>query len=334
MGRSRYRYHAFDMHLVSDEPLPGFLIAGDGPANLQVFFGTELPPVAQQKVIRREVPGIAGLTYETGLGPDAMEIRVLHKSGSIRVVIQGATVSFEWSDGIDVRTVKALFSGMILKSIALWRQKFALHAGAVELACGKSLVIAGQKGDGKSTLLAGFYAAGARIVAEDMAVLSRREEDWQVHSGARLLKLLPQAAAALVQGADETLDAGEWYSDHPGTVALLRNQKVVLDTTTRDGACGPESLPLDAIYLLGPRSAAGNAVAFERLAKPQAMALLAKHLSEVPGVLAPRENKQAAVQSLLALASDIPIYSLCVPNDLSRVQAIARQLMQGMLAKA
>lgn len=332
MSGTLYSYHAFDLRLASDEPLPGFRAAEPGADDLQVFFRASMPNFAGQELKRRDVPEVPGLVYETSVGDGAMQIRVLHESGSIRLVVAGTTIAFEWSRGIDVRTVKALFCGMILKSIALWRGKFALHAGAVEIGCGKAIAVAGQKGAGKSTLLAGLYAAGARLVAEDMAVLSRSGDDWQVHSGARILKLVPQTAAALGLGSDEIFESGEWHSDHAATAAFLRNQKVLLDTTVRDDAGGPESLTLAAIYILGPRS--GDIFVLERLGKPQAVALLARELSAVPEMLEPREDKKAAVQNLLALVQDVPIYRLRLPNDLSQVHAVARQLMQGALADA
>ncbi len=322
-------YSAFGLHLVSDEPLPGFLIAQTGVPELQVFFGGKVLRHAGQKSIRREVPEVPGLVFETIPGSDSLEIRIVHESGSICLMIKDATVNFEWSRGIDARTVKAVFCGIILKCIALWRQKFALHAGATENSEGKALVIAGKKGAGKSTLLAGFYAAGARIVAEDMAALSQRDGNWRVHSGARILKLLPQAAAALARGIGQTRDASEWHSDHPSAADYLRSQKVLMDTTARDGVRGPDSLPLAAIYLLGSRLPAGAPVALESLGKPQAVALLAQELSEVPEMLEPREDKRAALQHVLALVQDVPIYRLQLPNDLSRVQTIARQLLQG-----
>jgi len=315
--------------LVSDRPLPGFLIAETGVPELQVFFGGKMPCRAGQKSIRREIPAVPGLVYETILGSDSVEIRITHESGSIVLMIKDATVNFEWSRGIDARTVQGVFCGIILKSIALWRQKFALHAGATENSRGNALVIAGKKGAGKSTLLTGFYAAGARIVAEDMAALSQCDGNWRVHSGARILKLLPQAAAALARGAGQTRAAGEWHSDHPSVAEYLRNQKVMLDTTARDGVRGPDSLPLAAVYLLGARLPAGASVALERLRKPQAVASLAQELSEVPEMLEPREDKRAALRNVFALVQDVPIYRLHLPNDLSRVHSIAHQLMQG-----
>jgi len=327
MSDTFYSYQAFDLCLVSDEPLPGFRVAKPGLSDLQVFFNAAVPKLTGQKTICHEVPEVPGLIYETTFGSDAMQIRVLHESGSIRLVLAGTTIAFEWSRGIDVRTVKALFCGMILKSIALWRGKFALHAGVVKISGGRAFAVAGQKGAGKSTLLAGLYAAGARLVAEDMAVLSSAGDGWQVHSGARILKLVSQTAAALGLGADGMLEAGEWHSDHSATTAFLRNQKVLLDTTARDGVYGPESFPLAAIYLLGSRS--GDAFVLERLGKPQAVALLARELSAVPEMLEPREDKKVAVQNVLALVQDVPIYRLRLPNDLSHVRAVARQLMQG-----
>jgi len=142
--------------------------------------------------------------------------------------------------------------------------------------------------------------------------------------------LAPQTAAALGLGADGMLEAGEWHSDHTATAAFLRDQKILLDTTMRDGAHGPETLPLSAIYLLGSRSS--DALVLERLGKPQAVALLARELSAVPEMLEPREDKKAAVQNVLALVEDVPIYRLRLPNDLSHVQAVARRLMQGAVA--
>lgn len=328
-----YSYQAFDLRLISDEPLPGFRVAEPGLSDIQVYFHAAVPQFTGQKTICRDVPEVPGLVYETVFDTDTMQIRVLHESGSIRLVLTGTTIAFEWSRGIDIRTVKALFCGMILKNIALWRGKFALHAGAVEIPGGKAIVVAGQKGAGKSTLLAGLHVGGAHLVAEDMAVLSQPGgSGWQVHSGARILKLVPQTAAALGLGAGGMLEAGEWHSDHAATAAFLRHQKVLLDTTARDGARGPESFPLAAIYLLGSRS--GDAFVLERLGKPQAVALLARELSAVPEMLGPREDKNAAVQNVLALVEDVPIYRLRLPNDLSHVQAVARQLMQGAVADA
>jgi hypothetical protein len=331
MSDTFYSYQVFDLRLVSDEPLLGFRVAEPGLSDLQVFFHAAVPELVGQKTICHDVPEVPGLVYETTFGSDARQIRVLHESGSIRLVLTGTTIAFEWSRGIDIRTVKALFCGLLLKNIALWRGKFALHAGAVEISGGRAFVVAGHKGAGKSTLLAGLYAAGARLVAEDMAVLSRSGgSGWRVHSGARILKLVSQTAAALGLGVDGMHEAGEWHSDHAATAAFLRNQKVLLNTTARDGVYGPEPFPLAAIYLLGSRS--GDTLVLERLGKPQAVALLARELSAVPEMLEPREDKKVAVQNVLALVEDVPIYRLRLPNDLSHVRAVARQLMQGAVA--
>src|SRR5437868_5138724 len=236
MADDFHHYMAFGLRLVSDAPLPGFLAAESGATDLQVFFHAKLPDVAQLSAFRREVPEVPGLVYETVAGSNVTEIRVLHESGTIRLLLEGSRASFAWSSGIDIRTVKALFSGMILKSIALWRGKFALHAGAVEI---------------------------------------------------------------------------------PGTGTLVIG--------------GPDSSTLAAIYLLGERLPAGEAVACERLDKPRAVALIARELSEAPEVVLPRGDKMAALQNVLPLVRDVPVYRLRLPNDLSRVQDVARRLMHGTL---
>ena len=66
--------------------------------------------------------------------------------------------------------VRVLFLSVVLGIVLHKKEKFPLHASAVEYN-GKAILFAGQRGIGKSTLAAGFLKRGSKFISDDIAVI-------------------------------------------------------------------------------------------------------------------------------------------------------------------
>jgi hypothetical protein len=120
-----------------------------------------------------------------------------------------------------------------------WAGRSTLHAGGFVVDGGAVLVL-GEKGTGKSTLVAAAAAAGLPVVSDDLAVL----EDADVLAGPRCIDLRGDVAASLggrllgVVGARERWRVGlaptEWRTPVAALVRLQDGDEVAMRRTGAD----------------------------------------------------------------------------------------------------
>ena len=85
----------------------------------------------------------------------------------------------------------------VVMGIVLHRKnKFPLHSSSIFLD-GKAVVLSGLPGSGKSTLATGLIQHGAQLISDDISVIEHIDSDLCVCPGVPLLKLWPDALAAL-----------------------------------------------------------------------------------------------------------------------------------------
>jgi hypothetical protein len=189
------------------------------------------------------------------------------------------------------------------------RGALALHGSAVTVA-GRGIVLLGAKHAGKSTLAAALAAAGARLVADDMAAVHPPFPP-RLLPGLPLLRLWDEAADHLRQRGL----GGTRLDGTKQTLAELPAEQVER-----------RAAPLAAVYLLDP--CAGDAegdVRRVRLSPTDAALAMVVHAKLGPllhGAPAAEHLARAA-----AVAGRTPAYRLRVPRGWDRLERVAARIL-------
>jgi hypothetical protein len=216
----------------------------------------------------------------------------------------------------------AYFMGPVLRLVTVCRGLFGLHAGGV--AYGQdAILVCGVQGAGKSTLLATLGTLGGTVFADDLTVLSLDEGRWVACSGAREVKLLPDALAA----GDSKARAAARPQWDLSQVAPAPGEAPKFVVPTEGGAITTR-YRLVGIYILGARSNDIERPSLARLGKAAAIAHLATHLPSVSRELAHFRQPRVAAARLGGLASAVPVWTVSRPNNLSSVRDTARALLE------
>ncbi len=202
------------------------------------------------------------------------------------------------------RESEAVYTYLISQviSVALLQKNIeSLHASAVALDA-KAIVLVGDSGYGKSTLVAALLRNGASLVTDDLLVLTAHGDGYDVAPGACRFKLDPRTADLL----------GVTWPAVPmpdGSGKLI----YMPDAAT----CVSDSLPLDRILLVHPHA---SHAALEPVAQPDAThALLAATFN-------PLHTDPQRLTRLLhdaqQIARHVRIERLHVPRDLELIDQV------------
>lgn len=145
-------------------------------------------------------------------------------------------------DGAGMESVRHVLLDQALPRVIAQHGELVLHAALVGTLSGKSLLLIGDSGRGKSTLTGAFFASGRAVGTDDGAVVS-------VHDGVVVatptypsLRLLPDSRAHLFAGAEaNTLPVADYMDKRrlpvPGAIGTTRVDAIVLlDLPLQDGA--------------------------------------------------------------------------------------------------
>jgi hypothetical protein len=235
--------------------------------------------------------------------------RLYDEGKEYRLWVEGAG-SFR----IDTRTpsveVPAGFETAVRREERLWgipallcllaRGDLPLHAAAVDVG-GEAVLIAAPGYTGKTTLAAGFDAAGYRVLSEDLSCI-RLGSTPAVIPGPAMLRIRRDVAGHLTLPGARDVAAGDdrvHYSLDP----------------SRRGDCRP--VPLRALVMPRPSH---NGVALHRVSATDALRELWSLSFRLPGV----EDRERSFQALTALADTVRVWNLARPlrlDDLDRVVA-------------
>lgn len=213
--------------------------------------------------------------------------------------------------------VWGLMAEPVMRTIFRKRDIPSFHAAALTRD-GRTMLVVGHKGAGKSTTSAGLVRSGWILLSDDLSRIERIEGLWCVHPGYSQLKLRPDAMAALGIGPGEL--QWRWRETDPDPARLEGNKMV---WKLPEPKCGPQ--PIDEILLLQPRDAALTEPTRKRVMPQNAMLALQPHLSCDPFVpeLAPRRNAMAA---LLSLSASVTCTAVTMPVDLAGIAKHAQIL--------
>jgi len=190
-----------------------------------------------------------------------------------------------------------------------------LHGSAVSLD-GRASAFLAPKYFGKSTLATALTAAGGRLLADDLLVVNAGTP-VTVRPGVASVRLWADTAAAL------PLDAI--------SQTLIHGVKTTV-TGFRDEALARTPTALGDIYLLSPVRADAGAppVARTRLGPMEAAIALARH-TKLPDSLVGLRAAGSQLATAAKVAASVPVWRLHVVRDMSRLEAIVRQLIEWSL---
>jgi hypothetical protein len=154
----------------------------------------------------------------------------------------------------DDRALGFLLAGQIATFVLHQQGYPCLHASAV-LTDEGALAFLGPKGQGKSTIAAGFLRRGAALLADDIVSLQHDSEGIAVRPSLPIMKLWPQSVEGALALAEDLPDLVAGY------------EKKLLTVGGRYYLAGSPA-PLRAIYVLDrydPLAAGCTAVKIDRL---------------------------------------------------------------------
>lgn len=216
-----------------------------------------------------------------------------------------------WFRGPDAREAVARFDalGRVMPLMLHATGHVSLHGAGIADDDG-GIVIVGPKGRGKSSLALACVEAGARLAGDDVSII-RPGVEPMLQPGVPFVRLRMDSARALERAApNEELSGGSKLLVPPNEIERPLRTPVMLR----------------AIYLL--EVAEGDAVPARRvrLAGPQAtLAIVAQSTN---ARLLGGEQQTEVLRRISEVVSRVPVYSLHVARDLSRIGYAARQLRE------
>jgi hypothetical protein len=161
-----------------------------GPADVNVHVG-ELSPAL--KALEAEIPDF--VTTENG--------QLLVVPGAARLVVApDCTVTVELAENPDIVLLRLFLFGSVMGLICHQRGLLPLHASAVAVG-NRAIAFCGPPGMGKSTLAAFCVDAGARLVADDILVVTTDRENGVIAKpGMPKVKLWRDALDVLGRATD------------------------------------------------------------------------------------------------------------------------------------
>lgn len=174
-----FTYTAFGLIIQSELPLPELqIISGDAAPDLTIQLGSLAPLGAQR-------------SFELHEG----EARLFWPECGVYAVRSGSAIIVDPHPAADPSVVRLPILGTALAVALHQRGQFVLHANAVAVN-GKTIVIVGDKGRGKSTLTAALCAGGHMLVADDVVAIDPQCPQPYVTPGFAQIKIWPDSAAA------------------------------------------------------------------------------------------------------------------------------------------
>src|SRR5690349_7180146 len=142
----------------------GFALQGLDAADLLV------PAPASWPLLQVRVETGRARVERDRFGPDHAELRLRTVDGSVALDRRAMTVVFTVPDGIGPAALVHPFLASPALVAAHWHGRETFHAGAFVVGDGAWAVL-GEKGDGKSTLMAWLARRGAAVVTDDVLIV-------------------------------------------------------------------------------------------------------------------------------------------------------------------
>lgn len=311
-------YSAFGLSLAADWSIPGLIpqtipsrpdisvwLHETRPYSDVAAAGEELYYVSDEAEAGRpalQVWKTAGGAYFRLRYADATEFLVARTGGEIRAMSP---------DTATLEDTATYLLGPILGFAMRLRGITCLHASVVAVG-DHAIAIAGPAGAGKSTTAAGFAAMGLPVMADDIAALVEHGGTVHVQPAYPQLRLWPDSVAMLYGGPDALPRLTPTWDKR----ALLLSEQ---------GAFQHRSLPLCAVYVLGPQRDQAETAIEEVCGAQRVVALLpntyVSYLQDAP-------MRRQEFDSLARLAATVPVRRMTWPRGSSSIAATCAHLLE------
>lgn len=115
---------------------------------------------------------------------------LLHLPGVASFLVEdGRSVAVWRPPGHDAAFCRLVLDGTVLGLLLAQRGRFALHANAVDTGTGSAVLIAGDRGAGKSTTTVQLKTMGYTVLADDICPLEVCGDEVRLHPTGRSLRL-------------------------------------------------------------------------------------------------------------------------------------------------
>lgn len=233
-----------------------------------------------------------------------------------RVNSAGAEVDCLATPDVSDRDLFSLFVEPVMRTVLIRRGRLSFHAAAL-VRDGRAVLIAADKGAGKSTLSWALQRQGWRLFADDLACVAEVEGQWQVYPGHRQTKLTRENAIALGYAA---ADLQSRFDENPEDTAHLAGvDKCVLPI---DPAPLAASAPIAALVFLTPRDRGSSGLRSRPAAGHEAVGLMIQHATRDP--LARGPGLSPPLQAALGrVAGQVSILTATLPDSLEHLPECA-----------
>ena len=248
--------------------------------------------------------------YRLSHGPGGLRLEYSHAGTFDLLSDRKRIVWYHRADALP-ELVRSIVIGPVI-ALALELGGFlCLHGSAVTIES-SAIAFLGPKHFGKSTLATALTTAGAKLLGDDLLVVSPGPPPI-VCPGVASVRLWADMAAALpLDSVCNTLI--------PGVKTTV--------TGFANAALAEKPAIIDAIYLLSPlpRDAAGPAVRRTRLSLAEATVTLA-HQTKLPDSLVGFRAAGSQLASAAAVAASVPVWRLHTMRDIDRLSTTVRQII-------
>ena len=311
-------YSAFGLSLAANWSIPGLIPQTTlSPPDISIWLHERLPCAdvetggAELYYVSDETEaGIPALqVWRAGSGAyfrlryaDGTEFRVDRTGREIRATAPGSAT---------LEDTATYVLGPILGFALRLRGVTCLHASVVAVG-DHAVAMAGPAGAGKSTAAACFAAMGLPVLADDVAALVEHCVTVHVQPAHPHVRLWPDSVAMLY-GAPDAL---------PRLTPTWDKRTLLL---SEQGAFQQRSLPLGAVYMLGPERDQPETVIEEVSGAQCLLALLA---NTYVGYLLDAPMRRREFDSLARLAATVPVLRVTRPRGSRDVAATCVPLLE------
>lgn len=269
MSIGGYDYRFYGLCFRTDQQLPGLEPL---PSETEVDVAVSL--VGGAGMLTMPVPPSAWHAESAGVPvwkaalPEGTYVRIRWSGGGYlaEFVIgpEGRHVWAAWNERVTLEDVTALLLSSILGCVIRLRGVSCLHGSLVSWK-GRGLVFLGPRGAGKSTTALALVQRGAVLVSDDLVPLVEDRQRFLAPFGQPAIRMRPSSAEALCGSFQQLRPVwSEIHEVHP---------KRYLDVP-RARTLPADTVPIDAIYVLGLRGERGSSHAIVPLVPVEAVAML------------------------------------------------------------
>lgn len=292
-----YFYEVFGLNLSSEILLPELISHKKTSSDVLIRLDK-----VDRSLLKTRMPG-----YHSYITPE--EYYFAWDEGVAFIVREGKEIVVDISPSIEERLARLPLFGAVFSVLLYQRGIFPLHGSAVDIN-GEAVVVMGDKGFGKSTLVATLYGRGNNLLTDDLVGIQITEEGVPlVLPSFPRIKLFPESV---------TIALGK----NPDTIPTIAPGYEKRDYRTERFTNKP--LPLKEIYQL----AKGTQLAIKPYPPQQALVNLMAN-SYVNGIIHQLRGSKDAVSHFNQCAQilkSVPIYCLERPRALELVPQIAQMV--------